>query len=82
MGVLLWVACGVAAFAVARSVPVRRRSPVAEVAIAAAAAALAGVVATTLDFGGVRELDPRAALFAFLIAAAAIGGLRILIGDR
>ena len=82
MGVVLWVACGLVAFAVARSVPIRRRAPLAEVTAAAAAAALAGLVATALDFGGVGELDWRAAVFAFFAAAAAVGGLRIVISDQ
>lgn len=82
MGVALWVACGIVAVALARIIPIRRRSLFAEAVVAAATATLAGLVATALDFGGRSELDWRAGVFAFLVAAAAVGALRIVIPGR
>lgn len=79
MGVALWVACGVIAFFLARAVPVgRRKSWLAELLAALIAALLLGVVATALDFGGWREPDWRAGLFAVFGSFAAAGALRAL----
>lgn len=79
MGAALWIAAGVAAFLVARMVPLRRpRRFVPELMVAATIAALFGVVATALDFGGWNEADWRAIVFAFLGAAAALGVMRFL----
>jgi hypothetical protein len=46
--------------------------------IAIVAAMLLGVLATALDFGGWRELDWRAGLFAFFGSLAATGFFRLL----
>ncbi|HEV7919319.1 MAG TPA: hypothetical protein VGR02_00865 [Thermoanaerobaculia bacterium] len=78
MGLALWLSAGVAAVILARIVPLARpRNPLAEVIGAILAALVAGLAATALDFGGWREADWRAALFAFLVAAAAIGLVRL-----
>lgn len=79
MGAALWIATGVAACLIARTVPVgRRRSFALELVVAVVTAATLGVLATALDFGGWNEPDWRAGLFAFLGAAAAAGALRSL----
>lgn len=77
MGFLIWLASGVAAFVIARLLPARS-SVVAETATALGAGVAGGVLATALDFGGWNQIDPRAALLAFLAAAAALGVLRNL----
>ena len=75
---------GIAAFFVARIIPLLRQTQwIAELVTAIVAALLAGLVATALDFGGWRELDWRAAAFAFCVALAAAGvvrGIRSLMG--
>lgn len=77
MGAALWIAAGVAAFLVARIVPIRRETRwLRELLVAAAAALLAGVAATILDFGGWNEPDWRAGAFAFFCSFAAIGIMR------
>jgi len=65
MGILIWAVAGLLAFTVAR----RLRSggalpwPV-EVLVALAAALVFGLIATAFDFGGWRELEWRAGVFA------------------
>jgi len=65
MGIVIWAAAGVLAFAVARLL----RSggapawPV-EILVAIAAALVFGLIATAFDFGGWRELEWRAGVFA------------------
>jgi hypothetical protein len=77
--VALWLGCGVLAFLVARIIPpARRRVWLAELVVALIAAALFGLAATALDFGGWRELDWRAGAFAFCGTLAAIGALRLM----
>ena len=80
MGVGLWMVAGGAAWLIARIVPFGRRTAARAAGEALAAlllAAGAGVAATALDFGGWREPDWRAALFAFFCAAAAIATVRL-----
>lgn len=80
MGIGLWLGSGVAAWILARIIPLRRgRRGVGlwgELAAALIAALLAGVVATALDFGGWNEPDARAAGFVFIGAFGAIGVTR------
>ena len=77
MGILLWLASGVVAGLIARIVPPGRRSGASvEIVIAIVAAAILGLIATQLDFGGWRELDWRAAAFACLGAFATLGAIR------
>ncbi|MDQ3283744.1 MAG: hypothetical protein M3Q69_20270 [Acidobacteriota bacterium] len=79
MGIAFWLVSGVAAFFVARIVPyARRKGWLAELFAAAAAAALLGVVATAMDFGGWNEPDWRAMLFVFFGAFAATGVVRLV----
>ena len=79
MGIALWSAAGLAAFALARALPPAhaRRAWVAELVAALATALLLGLAATALDFGGWRELEWRAALFTFFGAMAAVGLVRL-----
>jgi uncharacterized membrane protein YeaQ/YmgE (transglycosylase-associated protein family) len=81
VGIALWSICGLAAFLIARFIPLarKRRAWLAELAVALLAALLLGALATALDFGGWAELDWRAGLFAFLGAAAAVGVCRLLL---
>jgi hypothetical protein len=76
VGVALWLGCGVVAFLLARLIPLARRGWAIELAIALAAALLLGTLATALEFGGWREPDWRAGLFAFFGSFAAAGALR------
>lgn len=56
----------------------RSRRWIGELAAAVIVAFLLGVVATALDFGGWKELDWRAGLFAFFGAFAGAGLVRVL----
>lgn len=77
MGIALWIGCGALAFLAARVIPAgRSRAWIGELAAALVVAFLLGVAATALDFGGWKELDWRAGLFAFLGAFAADGLVR------
>ena len=79
MGTALWIAAGLAAFALARALPpARPRGWVAEFLAALAAALILGLAATALDFGGWKELDWRAGLFAFFGALAIVGVFRLV----
>ena len=77
MGVGLWLGSGVAAWILARIIPLRRgRGGWAELAAAVIVALLLGTLATALDFGGWNELDWRAGAFAFFGALAAVAVVR------
>jgi hypothetical protein len=83
MGIALWLGGGLAAFVVARLVPlgrgpVRLAGSLPELFAALFAASAFGLIATALDFGGWREADWRAGLFAALGAFAAAGTVRAL----
>ena len=81
MGVASWAVSGIAGYFVARIIPFLRRPQwIAELVTAIFASLLAGIAATSLDFGGWRELDWRAAAFAFCIALAAAGVVRAVRG--
>lgn len=80
MGIALWAIGGVAAFCIARTVPIGRRGWPAELVAGVGVAILLGVVATAMDFGGWKEPDWRAGLFAFFGAATAIAVVRLLRG--
>ena len=77
MGIALWLGSVVVAFLLARIVPQGRgRARLGELAVAVVTALILGVVATAFDFGGWREVDWRAGLFAFLGAMAMVGAVR------
>lgn len=77
MGIALWAASGALAFLFARIVPIGHRGRWPGELIAAILTALAfGLGATYLDFGGWKELDWRAAVFAFFGAMTALGVMR------
>jgi hypothetical protein len=78
VGILIWIGSGVIAWVAARAIPRGRRGLATELLIACPVALMAGAAATALDFGGWRELDWRAASFAFLLAFAAVGAWRAL----
>lgn len=78
MGIGLWIVAGLGAFSLARLARAgRSRRWWGEAAMAVLFAAAAGLTATVLDFGGWREPDWRAGLFAFLVASGAIGLARV-----
>jgi len=78
VGIAVWLVSGGLAVILARIIPAGRPpSPAAEIVTALVAALVAGLIATALDFGGWAESDWRARLFAFFVAAAALGALRI-----
>jgi uncharacterized membrane protein SirB2 len=80
MGIASWVVSGIAAFFVARIVPISRQTHwKTELVTALVAALIAGFAATALDFGGWRELDWRAAAFSFSVALALAGAVRAVI---
>lgn len=73
MGIVLWLACGSAAFAASRMIASGRPASYAgELALGIAGALIAGLAATALDFGGWAEADWRAGLFSICVAFAAI----------
>ena len=79
MGLLLWLAAGAAAFLFARIVPSRRPPRWwGELMLALGAAPVFGLAATWFDFGGWREPDWRAGLFALLGAFGAVGAKRLI----
>lgn len=83
MGIALWLLAGAVAWFVARIIPFARPATrIGEVLVSLSAAFLLGVVATALDFGGWREMDWRAALFAFFGALAATGAFRLATSGR
>lgn len=78
MGVIVWLVCGLAAFFVARIVPLLRPTQRGmELVSGVVTAAIGGIAATALDFGGWNALDWRAALFSFFCGLAAIGIVRL-----
>jgi uncharacterized membrane protein YeaQ/YmgE (transglycosylase-associated protein family) len=79
MGLASWLAAGVVAWIAARIIPAARgRRWLGELAVAVAVALLLGMSATALDFGGWKEPDWRAGLFAFLGAFAGAGVFRLV----
>jgi hypothetical protein len=87
IGLALWLASGFAAWLSARIIPPGRaprpsKQWLGELLVAVLAAFGMGVAATALDFGGWRELDWRAGLFAFLGAFAAAGVFRLVTFSR
>ena len=81
MGIALWVLASIAAFALARMAPWRRRrSRIGELSVSILAGLILGTLATALDFGGWNELDWRAGAFVFAGALAAIAAFRLTIG--
>ena len=80
MGIAFWSAGGLAAWIVARIIPRGGRPGrwLAELLIAIPSALVLGLAATALDFGGWRELDWRAGLFAFSGALAILGCFRLV----
>ena len=79
MGVGLWMVSGLAAWVLARLIPVARpKSWIVELVLAIIAAVLLGLAATLGDFGGWREPDWRAGLFAFFGAFAVAGVFRLV----
>ena len=80
MGLAFWLAAGSAAFLIARIIPSRRPERWwGELIVSLVSAAAFGLIATYLDFGGWKEPDWRAGLFAFLGALIAIGVKRLLV---
>ena len=83
MGVALWIGAGLVAWIIARIIPMaRQRSRIAELALSLVASTLLGLAATAGDFGGWREPDWRAGLFAFLGAFAVLGVFRLVTNYR
>ncbi len=79
MGAALWFAAALSAFFVARMVPAgRRHDYLYELLLAILASLICGSLATALDFGGWREAEWRAALFALCGALAVIAAYRAL----
>jgi hypothetical protein len=77
MGIGLWLGGGLAAFVLARFIPAGRTPGwLSELLTSIAVSVVLGTAATVLDFGGWREPDWRAGLFAFFGTFAAIGILR------
>jgi len=77
VGIALWLGVGLAGFVIARLVPLRRgRGWWGELIAALLGAAACGLIATALDFGGWREVDWRAGVFAFFGAVALAGVIR------
>lgn len=77
MGLLLWLASGLAAWMAALFLPFGRKSWV-ELIVALTAAVLFGLAASSLDFAGWKEPDWRAGLFVFFGALAALGVFRLV----
>jgi hypothetical protein len=78
MGLVLWFAAGAIAWAAVRFVAIGKTHSAIEFAAAIIAAGAFGLLATALDFGGWREPDWRAALFAFFGALTVLGAIRAL----
>lgn len=83
MGITLWLVSSAAAVLIARMAPWRRKSRwIGELSVSVPGALAFGVLATALDFGGWKEPDWRAAVFALLGALIAIGVLRLFTRAR
>ena len=79
MGAALWATAALSVFLIARIVPPgRSKNYLMELVVAIAAAALCGLAATALDFGGWRDTDWRAVAFVLFGTAAATGAQRAL----
>ncbi len=79
MGIALWSGCALVVFFVVRSVRYARPAGwIGELFTALISALAMGVLATALDFGGWKEPDWRAALFATFGCAAMIGAVRLI----
>lgn len=79
MGLGLWIVAGLGAWIVARLIPAARpKSWLVELVLSIVSAVLLGVTATAGDFGGWREPDWRAGLFAFFGAFAVAGVFRLV----
>jgi hypothetical protein len=77
MGAAMWFATGVAAFLIARIIPLRRtRRWWPELTVSVAIALAFGLAATALDFGGWNEPDWRCGVFTALGALTALGAMR------
>ena len=80
MGLGLWIVAGFAAFTLARLVPLARQSsPWIELVVAITSAFVCGLGATAMDFGGWAEPDPRAGVFAFLVASSTLALIRLIL---
>ena len=78
MGLVMWLTAGGAAAAAARLIRAGRPPRwLGELALGVIAAVIFGVVATALDFGGWKEPDWRAGLFALFGASAILGLARL-----
>ena len=79
MGLALWIVAGLVAWVGGRLAPAGRSSRwLVELVAALTVASLLGLTATALDFGGWREPDWRAGLFAFFGALATLGVFRLV----
>jgi len=79
MGVGLWITAGIVAWIAARLVPMARpQSWIAELVLSVISAVLLGLGATAGDFGGWRQPDWRAGLFAFFGSFAVLGVFRLV----
>lgn len=75
----MWATAALSVFLTARIVPAgRNKNYLIELLVAIAAAAVFGLTAMALDFGGWRDPDWRAVLFVLLGTAAATGAQRAL----
>ena len=79
VGIALWLLSGVAAFFIARIIPLQRpRRWWPELMVGILVALLFGIVATALDFGGWNELDWRAGAFCAFGSLAVVGIMRVI----
>ena len=78
MGIASWILAGALAVALSRLVRAGTRRWLFELLVALPVAAVAGLVATRLDFGGWGVIDIRSFLFAFFTSLAAVPLLRLL----
>ncbi|MEA2166001.1 MAG: hypothetical protein QOK37_4128 [Thermoanaerobaculia bacterium] len=78
MGIALWIGCAAAVLLSARGVRYGRPARwVGELILVLTSAAIFGMAATALDFGGWNEPDWRAGLFVFFGSAAVIAVNRL-----
>jgi uncharacterized membrane protein YeaQ/YmgE (transglycosylase-associated protein family) len=76
MGMTLWIVSGLLAAILPRLLPFGRLRWFVEFPLGILAAVAGGLTATAFDFGGWREVEWRAGLFAFLVGFATIGCAR------